>query len=864
MSIANGTRLGPYEIVAAIGVGGMGEVYRARDTRLDRTVAIKVLPQQFAANAHVRMRFEREAKAISALAHPHICTLHDVGTENGIDFLVMEHLDGETLADRLTRGPLPVADALRIATQIADALDKAHRRGIVHRDLKPGNIMLTRGGAKLLDFGLARSVETDVVSPDSPTIQAMTAAKPLTAEGTIVGTFQYMAPEQLEGRQADARTDIFAFGAVLYEMLTGKRAFGGNSRASVIAAILATDPPPIISVQPLTPLPLERVIRICLQKDPDDRWQSAHDLKLELDAQSTGSFDTAASARGARRSWAGWAVAAIIGASAIAFGLYDRRVHHQSPPAYRFKIAPPADGRFNPVDGPVAVSPDGKRFVALVSSAAGQRYWLGSFDSTELRPLNGVEGYDAVWSSDSRQIVFFDDGRLRRYDVASGSMTTICEVGDSRGASWSPDGTTILLSPGQRDPIHSVAVNGGATRAVTRVDKGRKETGHWHPSFLPDSRRFLYLALSANPEASGVYIGSLDSPATHRVLTIPVPAVYAEPGYLMYVDNNNLYAQPFDVSEEKTTAAPFIVARNVDYAAQFASPAFSVSSTGVLAWHPRGDVPEGTLTRVSLVDGKATPMGIAGVNLDLSRDGTRIAMQRVDRSRNSDIWIYDLRRSVSTRVTFDAADEIGPVWSPDGRSLAYELITPTGSSLRIRPLSGIGEQTIMNTDLPMEPVDWSRDGKTLLVEVQTISARNDLAAIDLASHKMVMLAATPFDENSGRFSPDGKWVAYRSNESGAFEIFVQPFPADGSKWQVSSGGGSSARWSEDGRTLYYLDARSTIMSVPVTIGREFETGRAVPHGAAASEDIILHGQEIIASRRETASREPIFVATKWR
>jgi eukaryotic-like serine/threonine-protein kinase len=865
MTIAPGTRLGPYEIVAAIGAGGMGEVYRARDTRLDRTVAIKVLPQAVAANPQLRLRFEREAKAISALAHPNICTLHDVGTDNGVDYLVMEHLEGETLADRLTRGPVPIEEAVKIAVQIADALDKAHRRGIIHRDLKPGNIMLTRGGAKLLDFGLARSIEMEAVSPDSPTVQAMTSAKPLTAEGMIVGTFQYMAPEQLEGRQADARTDIFAFGAVLYEMLTGKRAFGGNSRASVIASILAVEPPPVSAVQPLTPLSLERVIRICLQKDPDDRWQSAHDLRLELEGLASASMEAHVPRRAARKAWAGWIAAAILAAGAVAFAVYDRRVNHRPPPAYRFKIPPPANASFNSADGPVVLSPDGTRFAVRVATATGrQSFWLGSFDSTDLKPIAGTEGmYEAFWSPDGRQIGVFGDGKLRRVDVTSNASATICSVGDARGATWSPQGT-ILIASGPSSPILRVPATGGTPQPVTKLNAERKETGHWRPAFLPDGKRFLFLALSTIPENSGVYLASLDSQETRRVLSIPVPATYVEPGFLFYVDESRLYAQPFDAGEGKTSGDPFIVASGVDYAAQYASPAFTASRNGVLAWHPRGIAPEGTLSRMSLADGTLTPMNVVGFNLDASRDGSRIAMSRLDRNRNLDIWIHDLRRNVSSRVTFDSANDVGPVWSPDGRRLAYQVLNPTGTSLRIRSLSGSEEQILLTNDVSNEVVDWSRDGKTLLVEVATVEARIDMMAFDLATRKMTAISATPFDESSGRFSPDGKWIAYRSDESGQFEIFVQPFPPDGSKWQVTSGGAGSPRWSEDGKTLYYVDSRAMLMSVPVNTGLGFETGAPVTHGTAGSDDFVIVGKEAIVSRRQSSTAEPIIVTTKWR
>ena len=868
MTLSAGLRLGPYEILAPIGAGGMGEVYRARDTRLDRTVAIKVLPAAVAGNAQLRLRFEREARAISALAHPHICTLHDVGSENGLDFLVMEHLEGETLADRIQRAPLAPEEALRYAIEISDALDKAHRRGIVHRDLKPGNVMITKTGAKLLDFGLARTVETEAVGVNSLTIRAPdTANKPLTAEGTMVGTFQYMAPEQLEGRAADARTDIFAFGAMLYEMLSGRRAFDGKSRASIIAAVLAAEPPPLSLLQPLTPRALDRVVSICLRKDPDERWQSMHDLKLELESLAIGSHAGIAASSGKKRAAAGWIAAALIALAAAGAALWDRRTNHVPAPPMRLEMMPPAGARFNPTDGPVTISPDGAYIAGVATGTEGEPLFVRSIATGELRQISGSAGaFDPFWSADGKQLGYFAAGRMRRVDIATGTSTVIAEVGDGRGASWAADGT-ILFSPSPFGVIHRLDRNGRST-PVTTLDAARKETGHWRPHFLPDGKRFLYLAFSSDAAASGVYLGSLDSKETHRVLDLAAPVIYAAPGTLIYVADGNLYAQPFDADRATTTGDPSVIARNVAHPGEFATTGFSVARNGMLVYHPRDPIPATTLTTVDVATGTEAPIDIAGVNIDLSRDGSRLAFSKIESQRSTDIWIWDLRRKISSRVTFDEAAEFGPVWSPDGRRIAYSAGTPRGAEIRIATVSGGASEKLLDpVQLGIEVVDWSRDGRTLLAEQGTLANRSDLVTIDLATKTVTPFSALPAAEHSARFSPDGRWIAYESDDSGRNEIFVRPFPPTDSKWQVTNGGGSSPRWTADGKTLFYLTRDQTLTSVPVLVaGSEFETGPPKTHARIGTLDYVItgDGSTAISSRRDSPVASPVVVMTRWR
>jgi serine/threonine protein kinase len=519
MTLAAGSRLGPYEILSAIGAGGMGEVYKARDTRLERTVAVKVLPEHLTANEDLRQRFEREAKTISQISHPHICALYDVGREGDRDYLVMEYLEGETLAARLDKGALPAEQLLRYGIEIADALDKAHRLGIVHRDLKPGNVMLTKSGVKLLDFGLAKAVQP--AASVSALTSMPTETPALTAEGTILGTFQYMAPEQLEARDTDARTDIFAFGAVVYEMATGQKAFSGRSRASLIGAILKDEPPPISAVQPMTPPALDRVVKTCLAKDPEDRWQTARDVVLELgwiaEGSQAGTTPPAVAARRSRERVA-WILSALL-AIALALTLvlpYLGRARTSSEGrAVRLSVLPPEKGRFMP--GTIALSPDGTRLAFVAADADGRSLlWIRSLDALEARALPGTErAYAPFWSPDGRFLAFFAEGKLKRVEASGGppqilsNLTGTLSAGTvGRGGTWNREGV-ILFAPNPGGPLVRIADTGGAPAPVTKLDVSRQENSHRWPVFLPDGRRFLYFARSRLKENHAIFVGSL-------------------------------------------------------------------------------------------------------------------------------------------------------------------------------------------------------------------------------------------------------------------------------------------------------------------------------------------------------------------
>ena len=610
MRLQTGTRLGPYEILAPLGSGGMGEVYRARDTRLDRAVAVKVLPSHLSQSHDAHQRFEREARAVSSLNHPHICTLHDVGRHEGIAFLVMEYIEGETLVARLDRGPLPSGELLRYAIQIADALDKAHRQGVVHRDLKPGNIMLTKSGAKLLDFGLAKSIGGAVaVAPGltaSPTVST-----PLTAEGSILGTFQYMAPEQLEGQEADARSDIFAFGAVLYEMATGRRAFQGKSPSSVIAAILHLDPPSIATLQPLSPPALERVVNRCLAKDPDERWQTARDLGFELQwIAQTGSqpgVPAAAASQKRTRERLLWLLAVVLlGAAGAALGLNWRRADSIEPRAIRAFVPAPDRTTFRLISlgaGPVAVSPDGSRLVFSARKENGvELLWVRPLDSVVATPLAGTEGASyPFWSPDGRNIGFFANGKLKRIDADGGAALSLCDAVSARGGTWSPEGI-ILFAPLQASGLFRVPADGGAPVQVTKLNEERWEGSHRWPQFLPDGRKFIYYSRKPTgvEEGRSVIASSLDGGDARIILRADSNAVYAS-GHLLFMRETTLMAQPFRPDDLMLNGDAFPVADQVQLDMSFSRGIFSARS----AHNSSGSIAAAS-RQASLVTGHST------------------------------------------------------------------------------------------------------------------------------------------------------------------------------------------------------------------------------------------------------------------
>ena len=845
MAISAGSRLGPYEIVSAIGAGGMGEVYRAKDRRLERTVAVKVLPEHLSSSSEARNRFEREAKTISQLSHPHICALYDVGNQDGVEFLVMEYLEGETLSDRLVKGPLAFDQVLRYGCEIADALDKAHRQGIVHRDLKPGNVMLTKSGLKLLDFGLAKAIAPGARSGASLTALPTQTGKDLTAEGTILGTFQYMAPEQLEGREADARTDIFAFGAVLYEMATGKKAFSGRSQASLISSIMSSEPPAASSVTPTAPPVFDRVVRTCLAKDPEDRWQTAHDIALQLKWVAEGSQGIETRPAAPRRDRLAWGAFAAAALAAIVLGVFLVRQRREPSPLFRTSILAPEKTRFEFRGSPMAVSPDGRQIAFVAQPPDGARVlWLRAFDAPEARPLAGTEGATKpFWSPDSRFLGFFAGGKLKKVAVSGGSPESLCDAPTGRGGTWNRNGE-ILFVPSAGEPVYRVAASGGAASPVTQIDASRGEFGHTWPFFLPDGRHFLYLSYGARarPEdASSVYLGSLDSNERRLLFHARSNVAYAplstgsSQGHLLFWQEGALLARPFDADGLRFTGEAFPVAEQVRFFGAGGTAIFSASENGVLAYQssPRGEV-----SHLSWFDRSGRELESVGPAADyyhprLSHDGRRVAVAISDpQTANSDIWIHDLGRRVSTRLTFGPAVNLFPIWSPDDERIVFASNRKGFHDVYQKAASGTGQDDLLfsSTTSSKFPTDWSAE--TGLVAFHTAFPASktgaDIWVFSAAERKARPFLSTPFHEGSPQFSPDGRWMAYASAESGTVEVFVQAFPASGGKWQISSAGGSYPRWRRDGKELYFIAPDNALMAVEVATASGFAAGTPKP------------------------------------
>ncbi len=831
MTLSAGTRLGPYEIVSAIGAGGMGEVYRARDTRLDRDVAVKVLSAHLSTSEEVRQRFEREAKTISRFSHPHICSLYDVGREGETDYLVMEFLEGESLADRLGKGPLPTEQILRYGIEIADALDKAHRQGIVHRDLKPGNVMLTKTGVKLLDFGLAKPLQTAgarPVSGASSLATEMQASQPLTERGTVLGTFQYMSPEQLEGGEADSRSDIFAFGAVLYEMATGKKAFTGKSQASLIGSILRDDPPSISEAAPMVPPALNRVVRTCLAKDPEDRFQTAHDAKLQLqwviEGGSQAGLPAPVVARRKNREKLAWSVAAvgILAAGVATFG-YLRRA--PAPPLMaRFDIAAPED--LISIDMP-RVSPDGRSIAFNAADSSGKaRIWVRPLNALTAHALEGTDGTTRpFWSPDSKFLAFFAEGKLKKVDISGGPPQKICDAPTGSDGSWSAQGV-ILFDGITGDPIQRVSAAGGAPVVEVKPDASRKETNVAWPEFLPDGKHFLYLVSGQKPEDNVYRIGSLDSKDSKVVASAQTLITYAPPGYLLFVRDKTLVAQRFELSSLKTIGEPAPVAEKIGTDA-VGLARFSVSRNGVLAYRS-GD--SGSRLLWLGRDGKeletAGGTGEYG-NPALSRQGDRLAFQLSDpRTGKLDIWVRDLVRGVNSRFTFSAGSNFCPVWSPDGSRIVFTSESGETSSLVEKPATGQGEEKILlkSTEGRVIATDWSRDSKYIAYSLRGKGGWDILVLPTSGDAKPIPVARTPFNEFWPWFSPDGRFIVYQSNESGRMEIYVQTFPNASGKWQVSTAGGGDPSWRSDGKEIFYRTADQKVMAVDVQAGETFQAG----------------------------------------
>jgi Tol biopolymer transport system component/predicted Ser/Thr protein kinase len=909
MALAAGTRLGPHEILSAIGAGGMGEVYRARDTRLNRIVAIKVLPPNLADRSELRERFEREAKTIASLNHPHICTLFDIGQQDGVDFLVMEYLEGETLAHRLLKGSLPLEQVLQYAVEIADALDKAHRKGVTHRDLKPGNIMLTKTGTKLLDFGLAK-LKQEVAPANVQLSQIATADDPLTAQGTIVGTLQYMAPEQLEGKEVDARTDIFAFGAVLYEMATGKRAFEGKSQASLMVAIMEREPAPMSSLQPMTPPALNRVVKKCLRKELDDRWQSARDVTDELkwiaeSGSSAGGSVQTTTVKGShvfgRRELVLGIGTLLLGAAIASLVTW---VLKPAPPLQvsRLNITLPAGQQLAGLEnGPaLALSPDGSQLAYTATQGTTQQIYLRTMDSSEAKPIPGTEGAVApFFSPDGQWVGFFAGNKLKKVSVSGGAAVTLSDVMVPRGASWGSQGM-IASVRGDASTLLQVSDAGGAPEPLTRFEKG--DASHRWPDFLPGGKALLFAATQDNTNWTNAQIAvqSVGTGERRNLIQGGTNPRYTPSGHLVYVQGGTLMAVPFDLQRLASTGGTVPVVEGVVQSPVNGDAQYSFSATGSLVYVSGGA--QSAQRRLVWVNRNgaeqalpAPPHAYRGPRL--SPDGRRVAVAIEE--QETQIWLYDLSRETITRLTFEGNVNYNPVWTPDGKRIAFQSNKegPTKLFWQLADGSG-GFERLTTGEYAQVPGSWSPDGQLLAFYEVNPDTQRDIWVLRMGDASQASVQApppgsvqatpagsgqgrkaqpflrTPFNEAVPRFSPDGHWLAYVSNESGRNEIYVQPYPGPGGKWQISTEGGTEPAWNPNGRELFYRSG-DKMMAVDIatqpsfTVGRPrmlFEGNYQLTPGAFSNYDVSPDGQRFLMlkpAEQTQAAPTQINVVLNW-
>jgi len=830
MALTAGTRLGAYEIVSPLGEGGMGEVYRARDTRLDRTVAIKVLTGALAADAESRQRFEQEARAIAALNDPHICTIHDIGRHGDQDYIVLEHLEGETLASRLKKTPvLPIEEALAIAVQIGDALDRAHRAGISHRDLKPGNVMLVqRAGAsapdvKLLDFGLAARTATARPSGLDASLAAtmapsLVATRPpsATVSSGFSGTVQYMSPEQLDGNEGDHRVDIFAFGCVLYEMLAGRKAFEGATAMTAIAAIMSTDPPPIASLQSMPHI--DHLLRRCLEKDRERRWQSIGDVNGELRWAMEHPMPTAPVVAPARPRGRTWVVAVVVAsilawlALGVTWRAMRRATRPNDMPPFRLELTTP------PTDDPtMALTLDGRQIAFIANQNRVPILWVRSLDGNESRALPGTENAsNPFWSPDGRSIGFFADGKVKRIDVDGGRPLVVADAANGRGGAWNSDGV-ILFSPGVSNPIMRVSIRGGPAERATEPNTGGSGPDHRWPQFLPDGKRFLFSSTLGAAETRGIFIGSLDKTTPVRVLAASAGG-FAPPDRLFSTRQGVLEAFNFNPDTGMVNGDPITIAQGF-----LGGPAaVAASATGVLAYRT------GSVQRRQLVwvDRKGSVLRAIGEpdtgnngSPELSPDEQSAAVFS-GRSGDNDIWVIELARGLARRITDGPPADAHPTWDPDGQHVIFNTsrFPGHGTQGRASITGGPAEPLFANGDVRGVVLSWTRDRKYALLRRENPKTNADLIAIATSDLREVVVSQSPYDDLEGQFSPDGKWAAFVSSDSGRPEVFVQSFPEGRGRTQISTGGGTQVRWSADGKEIFYLAPDGKLMAASVALG----------------------------------------------
>ncbi len=870
MTLAPGSRLGPYEIQSPLGAGGMGEVYKARDTRLGRTVALKVLPEEFFEDKERRERFEREARVLASLNHPGIATLYSFEEDGGRHLLVMELVEGEGLDGRIVGRPLPLEQSLSIACRIAEALEAAHDKGIVHRDLKPANVKVTEDGrVKLLDFGLAKAFEGEGASSKGGSGGGVTQSPTLTARATaagiILGTAAYMSPEQARGKAVDKRTDVWAFGCVLYEMLTGKRAFEGETVSDTLAAILMKEPD-WNALPPGTPEKIKEILRKCLRRDAKQRLHDIADARLDIEELTAASASLASAGgapargsaplpfeerqavpsstvarsapaireRGSRRIlYSSWAVAAGFAAGTVVLGALALRARAPSAAApssmlVRFDVPMPEK---TTLGLSLAVSPDGRQiaFTGFASDEAGG-IWIRTLSDNTSKPVRGAEnGRFPFWSPDGRSLGFFAGGKLAVVEVATGIIQTLCDAPDGRGGAWGAD-DVILFAPSTREPLSRIPAHGGTPALATKFTEESKQTSHRWPFFLPDGKRFLFVSLAASEEGQGVFLSEPGAPVPRRLTGGVGRAEWVEPGGLLTARNSRLVFMPMDVKSDRPAGPPVVVAEglgNVGNAGPTAYSPFSASGGGVLAYHEY-DEASGRLAcrdRSGRVLDRALPPG-AFSEFYASPDGNRLVASATGGAGENNIWMLDLTRNTVSRLTFGKGEDSSPVFSPDGERIAYGSERSGKSDIYVRASSGVGpEELVWKSDEAKWPDDWTKDGKALLVESQNPKSQMDLWLLPLGGdRKPVPLLNSPVNEAHSSLSPDGRYFSYTSDETGRSEIYVQSFPPGSGKWQVSSGGGDQALWRRDGKELFYLAADGRLMAVPVTTSPAFSAG----------------------------------------
>ena len=887
MPVAPGTRLGPYEIGAALGAGGMGEVYRARDTKLGRGVALKVLPATFATDPERMARFRREAQVLASLNHPHIGAIYGFEDSGGVQALVMELVEGPTLADRIAPGAISLDEALQIAREIAEALEAAHERGIIHRDLKPANIKIAAdGNVKVLDFGLAKALENDPSSTNihnSPTVTSM-----VTLPGVILGTAAYMSPEQAKGKSVDRRTDIWAFGCVFFEMLAGKRPFEGETVSDALAAVIRAEPE--WSLLPgNTPQTIRDLLQRCLKKDSRQRLQAMGDARIAIEEVLSGASQDLPS--GVEMRSAAWRRAlswAVVAAAVILAVLFAAQYFTRRPQPLRAivsQIVSPPNTRFvftgiNP--GPPILSPDGKSLVfSVVDSDGRQLLWVRPLDSAAAKPLDGTDGATfPFWSADSLSLGFFANGKLNRLDVSGGPPLALCDVAIGRGGTWGADGT-ILFTPNVSSPVFRIAASGGTPQQVTTLNGSLNERSHRWPQFLPDNRHFLFFAQKAVVGIGGIYVGSLDGGAPRLIMENDSNAVYSLSGDLLFVRQGILMAQRFDARQLRLDGDTVPLVEHVGVNAITSRAIFAVSETGIMVYEagdPTGDTDQ--LIWYDRTGKQIEATGTPGLYLEpsVSADSNKLAISSLaGGTGNLNIWMFDLARGTKTRLTFPPASDRQPNWAPDGKSVAFVSNRNGPPHIYLNASDGTGTPTALTVDDASEFAPrFTPDGRYLLFERladQPNSRREIWGVLVSGDRKAFPVIQSQYDVYAPALSPDGKWLAYESRESGRPEICVMPFLHGTGKWEVSTGGGALPRWRRDGRELFYISTDNKIMSAEITeqessllIGKVQSLFRVnpVPFAGGSNYDVTRDGKKfVVASLAASQVSEPLTLIVNW-